>query len=210
MTRKLFIYWLLLLIPQGQQAQRLINLNKIKWNQNAIYLVTRGSLSKGALIANQFNISDKCATHVGIGILENGSLRIFHVTNEENDSPSALARETLESFANLPDAEYLGIWEYQATTTVLQQLRNLLYAYFAKHITFDFNFNADDDESMYCSEFCAKILKTLHPNLDYPLVDAQLDAVYRVALDRETLHYWPVDFFEYDGKFVKVYETWIY
>ena len=199
-----------LLLSQLGLAQHLKNLDKVQLNPKAMYLVTRGTTSKGAIIANQFNLSDRCSTHVGIGIVENGYLKIFHVTNEEKDSPSALAKETVQRFVDVTDAEYLSIWECQTATANVALLRNLLYSYFGEKIAFDFNFNDEDDENMYCSEFCVKVLKKLNSDFNFPLVEIQLDSFYSLALGRETLKYWPVDFFQRDGNFVKIYETWIY
>ena len=204
---RLFIVCLLFNFEPGQ-SQHLKNFDKINLGQQAFFLVTRGTRSKGDFIAQKFNISDKCSTHIGIGIIENGSLKIFNVTNEEKDSPSALVREAIERFINQPDIEYFSIWECRASPEELQELQLLLYDYLKRKVAFDFDFSADDDANMYCSEFCAKILKTLHPDSHYPLTEIKLDPFYSLALERKILLYWPVDFFQSNARFKKIYEVY--
>lgn len=204
-----YLIILSLLLVECGCAQQRKNFDKIHWQPENIYLVTRGTSSKSALIAERFNLDDKCSTHVGIGLVIHGNFRIFHVTNTENDSPSALVNESIGHFTNLPDALYCSIWEYNASAAAVQRLQDILQLYLEKRMTFDFNFDAEDDQSMYCSEFCAKVL--LQTGIfDFPLVEAPLDYLCRAALGRETLYYWPVDFFQKESGFHKIYETWLY
>lgn len=203
----LIAIFLLFNIDDGR-AQQLKNFDKIILHEQAFFLVTRGTRSKGNFIAEKFNLNDKCSTHVGIGIIENGSLKIFNVTNEEKDSPSALVREAVERFINLPDIEYFSIWECRATPETLQELQRLLYDHLKRKVAFDFDFNPADDANMYCSEFCAKILKALHPDFEYALTETKLDPFYSLALERKTLLYWPVDFFQSNSLFKKIYDVY--
>ena len=202
-------YSFLLLLGQFATAQQWKNFDKVKWNAQSFYLITRATDSKIPLIAEQFNTSDWCSTHVGIGIVDKEQFKIFHVTNLEKDSPSAVVRESIESFIDLPDATYLSIWECTVGDALTQQIREVLSSYFKKKIAFDYDFNAEDDEQMYCSEFCVKVLRDANTPFDFKTVEKPLGDLYGSVLGRPNLIYWPVDFFQKDSRFHKIYESWL-
>lgn len=189
-------------------GQFLKNFDVLQLRPDSFYLVTRGTLSKGALIAEKFNRSDRCSTHIGIAIFENSTLKIYNVTNEDRDSPSALVLQASESFTNLPDIDYFGIWEYRSSAAQISTLKTILQNHIRQKIEFDFDFNESDNDKMYCSEFCAKVLRLLDPTLDFALSEIPLDAFHSMMLGRKTLRYWPVDFFQSDLRFVKIYESY--
>lgn len=198
----------LCLHPFFCKGQFLKNIDTLSLKPDSFYLVTRGTLSKGTLIAEKFNRADRCSTHIGIAILENNVLKIYHVTNEDLDSASALVAQAPESFTNLPDVHYFGIWEYHSTPEQLLKLRAIVQNYIPQKIEFDFDFNESDNDKMYCSEFCAKVLHQLDPTFDFVLTETALDSFHSMMLGRKTLRYWPVDFFQSDARFKLVYERY--
>lgn len=189
------------------EAQHSCDLKSIALRQNSIYLVCRGTQQKMGFIAEKFNLKDKNITHVGIGIVENDSLIIYNVNNIESGN-SALQIENPKTFTAPPDVFYFSLWEYRSTSKAIKKLKKILKRYTLKPIVFDMNFNEKDNENLYCSEFCAKVLLELYPtSFSFPLTEKKLDQAYSGLLERKILRYYPVDFFQIDNRFHKVYEA---
>jgi len=179
-----------------------------KFRNNAFYVVCRGSEQKLAMIADGFNLKDKNITHIGIGIVKNGMLRVYNVTNT-TDADSALICQNLQEFGMLPDIHYLSIWEYRCSRTKRLNMRKIIETMAAERITFDMDFNVEDDDRLYCSEFCAKVLLRLDPDgFQFPLTRRSLNNFYQTVLNREHLDYYPVDFFQSHTGFRKIYEQY--
>jgi len=184
-------------------------LDRLLVEENVFYLACRGTKSKAGLIAEKFNLTDPCSTHVGIGIMADGKLQIYNVTNEHSGGQSALVMDSVESFTGLPDATYFCLWRCRVSSEKIEKLKAILLDYEKKSIAFDFDFDAATDDKLYCSEFCAKVLCELDAvKFNFPLSEIALDSFYSMALKRKTLKYWPVDFFEQTGQFGKIYEIY--
>lgn len=186
-------------------AQEKIGSTLIPLNKNSFYLVCRGTHQKIGFIAEEFNATDKFSTHVGIGIYEKGRFLIFNVTNaslEESD----LVQETLTAFSTLADIRYLSLWECHSTKEELCKLKKILHSYTSRKISFDTDF-AENNNKYYCSEFCATVLKTLNATaFSFSLLEKPLLPFYSNVLHRNVLKYYPVDFFQKNPKFRKVFE----
>ena len=74
MKSVLFNCFLLVLFNQVGFSQNILP-------KNSIYVVCRGTTLKRSLIGDGFNISNKNITHIGIGYVENDSLKIYNVSN---------------------------------------------------------------------------------------------------------------------------------
>ena len=69
------------------------------------------------------------------------------------------------------------------------------------------DFNEKDNDNLYCSEFSAKVLMALNPKtFQFPLKKVRLNHFYSQSLGRKTLRYYPVDFFQANAEFNKVFE----
>lgn len=171
-----------------------------------IYLFGRGTRTKSALIAHQFNIIDTNITHVGIGFLENGQLNLYNVS--DNNRGSALKIDSLESFIESPDVYYLEIWQLEITLDIFEKMANDCKRYAAKRIFFDNSFIIANDDSLYCSEFCAKVLESANrQDLSFVPRHFVLDnSFYEAFLERKILVYFPVDFFQENSFFSKIFE----
>lgn len=174
---------------------------------NSVYLICTGSRQKQGFIAERFNLKDHDATHVGLGIVEHNQLLIFSVDNDRG-SQSALQAVTLDDFARSNGLRYLSIWEYKSSKKTLKKLKQILCKFLQRKIVFDMDFDSGN-EKLYCSEFCAVVLqKWNHREFCYQQSEKKLDDLYRGLLNRSSLHYYPVDFFQIDGKFKKIYENY--
>jgi hypothetical protein len=197
---------MLVLLELQLYSQAVANFESLSLNQNSFYLVCSGSHQKQGLIAEQFNISDKNATHVGIGVVEENVLAIYNVNNDQEVN-SALSVENFKSFTSDRDLRYCSIWEYKSTRKEIRKLAKILRNQLSKRIVFDMDFDVSNNK-LYCSEFCSKVLNRWNPKLfEFELTQKKLDSFYSTALSREILYYFPVDFFQVNLKFKKIYEA---
>lgn len=182
-------------------------LSKLDFQDDTIYLVTRGTLSKTHFIADDFNLNDRFSTHVGLAVVQQDSLVIYHVSREERTQPDALYVDGLETFWGAPDVYYGAIWKFVTNAQTVARFTQLLAASKHSNIAFDMDFNPDDDAKQYCSEFCVKTLRSVFPEqFSVALVNKPLESFYKVALQKEALRYWPVDFYTTTPQFAKIFE----
>jgi hypothetical protein len=157
------------------------------------------------MIAGQFNYQDTSCTHIGIGVFVNGKERIYQVSDEAGPGHSALQADTLESFLHGYDVYYFSIWKSAASLQARERLQAVCESYRKKKITFDAGFRLGDGDTLYCSEFCQQILKQL--GYDFRPRETKLQNPFQISfLERDTLYYFPVDFFQKNKRFTKIAE----
>ena len=52
----------------------------LKLNEDNIYLICRGTTNKQNFIAENFNLTNKDITHIGVGIYEDDGLKVFNIS----------------------------------------------------------------------------------------------------------------------------------
>jgi len=179
----------------------------IQLKENTIYIFARGTTTKSGIIAHAFNIADTNITHVGIGFYEGHTTRIYNVADVTNKT-GALLIDSLETFISGEDVYYFEIWEATVTDREFITFRKCLKKEASKHIVFDSFFKLQDDDTLYCSEFCNKILqKTDISKFNFKPSSVLLNnPLYENILGRKKLLYFPVDFFEQNKYFKKIFE----
>lgn len=178
--------------------------NRIKTDKNSFYIVCRGTTTKISFITD-FNLKDKNITHVGIGVIDNGKMKIYHVDNSDLGNGSLFVQQLFD-FVSPFDIKYLSVWEYKSNEEQIEKLKSILNMYTKKRIEFDMEFDENGDSKFYCSEFCSKVLLTWKPIFNFKKVNKKLDLIYSNTLKRDSVLYYPVDFFQVDNKFVKIFE----
>jgi len=174
-------------------------------SDTAIYIFARGSKTKAGAIARRFNVADTLISHVGIGYVESGMVRIFNMVDDRLPGESALLIDTYESFIDR-GTTYVSIWKADSTLAELQKLKKELAGFAKKNIEFDYLFELGS-EKLYCSELCYQLLhQTNAAKYDYVPRVAELEEFHSTILGRKNLIYYPVDFFQQKG-FVKVFEA---
>lgn len=202
---KSFCFFLLVCFSVNLTAQNAVE--NIKFTENTIYVFCRGTKTKSGLVAGKFNIKDKLITHVGIGFVENNVLKIYNVIDCDS-SKTALVTDNLKSFIG-DKAYYLSIWKCKNNLEEFSKLKEACNKQGRKKVYFDYSFNLNgQDNILYCSEFCSRMLKisnsikfNFHPN------KMKLESFYKAVLRREELIYYPVDFFQDNKNFLKIFET---
>lgn len=181
---------------------------KLQLKENKIYIFCRGTKAKLSLIAHQFNLIDTNITHTGIGFVENERVSIYNVTDNSNHLKSALVLDSIESYISSPEVFFLSIWEFNNTIKEFHNLKFSLGEYQNRKVVFDSFFNINHDDTLYCSEFCALILNEIGTDkyLFRPTAISLNNPLYQSYLERKTLVYFPVDFFESNKKFKLIFK----
>lgn len=173
----------------------------INVDRSYLYFFCRGTKAKSGIIAQQFNLVDKKATHVGLGYFDSGKKMLFvaHMSNEKDDNGYYLRHETLQDFLSGEEVAYASAWAVIVSEKILDsviinislqlQCRNSLY--------FDEKFDIQTDSFLYCSEFCIKVLPVaLQKKLIIkPTIKNLNNSLLENFLCRTKLNYYPVDFF---------------
>lgn len=203
----------LLFVSKFIFSQRKLEFEKIKQqiktNELSIYIFCRGTKSKSALIAHEFNYSDTNITHIGIGLINKNGFTIYNVSDIPSKTNSAFRVDSLESFLNSNDVYYFSIWEYKSTKLEIKDLINFCNSFKSKKIIFDNSFLLTNGDTLYCSEFCANVLKKIN-NKKFELNSNRIrlnNALYEAVLQRAIFDFFPVDFFEKTQFFKKIYAT---
>lgn len=91
---------------------------------------------------------------------------------------------------------------------VVEKAKKTCLQMFRKPVWFDGSFIIANDDSLYCSEFCARVLNNLGVTaLKFNPITIELkNAFFQSVLERNFLTYFPVDFFESTNLFKKVFE----
>lgn len=209
----LFIFLAFPNLMNAQNKVRINNINliekKLKLTKTEIYIICRGTLRKSALIAHTFNYTDTNITHIGVGFIENGKLLIYNVIDIYEKNKSALIVDSLESFLLDKDAYYYSIWKVESNYKEVEKLKLSCFKIAQKKIFFDIAFNNTYDDTLYCSEFCVRALKMANNKKFnfYPAKKKLSNALYEAVLKRKELIYFPVDFFQKDNRFKKIFES---
>lgn len=176
-----------------------------KLNEDNIYLICRGTKNKQNLIAKNFNITNKEITHIGIGIYENESLKIFNVSVDKKINNKSLIVETFKDFINIIDIFHIEVWAINESNENKIKLKSILNKYMEKNIAFDYSFNLNDNENYYCSEFVAKILNELN-SFQYNTNKKEVNRILKKITKADEFEYFPVDFFLQNPNIIQIYK----
>ncbi len=183
-----------------------INFNK----ENTFFIVGRGTKSKSTIIANKFNVINKNLTHIGIGVFVKDSFLIYNVSDTKNERNCFIRKENLKSFLEVQrDTYYAAIWKCTLSSKILGEVIYLLDSVSKRNIVFDSRFNIKNDDTLYCSEFCAYILNNLisYKFNFHPTTMQLKDGLIKSYFQKEELIYFPVDFFAQSKKIKKIIEA---
>lgn len=180
-------------------------INQLEFEENAIYLVVRGTNSKAGWIAKKYNQTNLDATHVGIGLWGNKEFEVFHISDELSERGDNLFRENILEFITRDDLLYVSIWKikHMGSQKFNRIVRSLsVSTQKAQH--FDKQILMGND-SFYCSEYVNDILSENNINL-FKKVKIQLSGFPKSFLDCDSLEYYPVDGFMKSNEIQLVFE----
>jgi len=138
------------------------NINKmIKEGQSLLKegdLVVRLNRDPASRYIRDFNPHDKRYSHSGIVLFENGYPYIFHIVNGEENPGNKLTRDSLSRFCDPRHNAAYAIYRYDMNTDEIKKLKECINKWYGQGIRFDFSFNLQSDDRMYCSEMISKAL----------------------------------------------------
>ena len=208
MVLKLIFAITFLLLFQNLSAQKVV-ISDLKLNDSTIYFFIRGTKAKTVITTEKCNIQDQFSSHVGIGYFDGKQLKIYSVSNENSENESALKIDSLESFFT-SKTKYFAIYKCNNNYEELMIMQSVCDNFAQQKITFDDKFEIDNGNAFYSTEFCANVIKQTNPKkYNYAPLNVNLDETSAAYLGRETLQYFPVDFFQTQNNCSKIYETFI-
>ena len=178
----------------------------LKLNEDNIYLICRGTTNKQNFIAENFNLTNKDITHIGVGIYEDDGLKVFNISIDKKINNSSFIVETFKDFISLNDIFNIEIWKINGCKENTIKLKSILNRYFEKSIGFDFGFDLNDNENFYCSEFVAKTLNELN-DFRYNTTHKESNRILKKITKKEKFEYFPVDFFIQNPNITQVYKN---
>ncbi|MGI8599354.1 MAG: YiiX/YebB-like N1pC/P60 family cysteine hydrolase [Chitinophagaceae bacterium] len=105
-----------------------------------------------------FSRQDKQFSHAGIVIMEDKNPVVYHMINGDESRESKIIKSSFEEFINPKKNYAFGIYRNGLTQKEKQALVSLVTQWYAKGVTFDFNFDLVTNDKMYCSEMIAKAI----------------------------------------------------
>ncbi len=172
-------------------------------SDSCIYIVARGTISKQNLISKKFNIFKNTYTHIGLGLITNDEFLIYNVSMDQKIKNSNLLLQSWDKFKNYEDIISLSIWEYKIDAFDFIIIKEYLSVLKNGKIKFDMQFSLENND-FYCSEFVANVLNKSE-NLEFKPHKKKLISPIKNILEKDTLSYFPVDFFLENQKFKQVY-----
>ncbi|EJL71822.1 YiiX/YebB-like N1pC/P60 family cysteine hydrolase [Chryseobacterium populi] len=182
-------------------------IKNLELDQETIYLIQRGTTGKLGNVAKDFNIKNSYASHLGIGFLENNSLKIYHVYVDKSKNNSNLYIENIDDFIKPEDLNYLSVWKLRnIDSKSFRHIRQTLIQSEKENISFDFKFE-ESNNAYYCSEFIVRKLEESNVKI---MSDHKKKIVGMISqiLKKDTLTYFPVDGFESSRNTTRIFE-WV-
>lgn len=173
-----------------------------------LYMFGRGSDAKSALLSAHFNITGSPISHVGIGVVVDTGIAVAHVVNDAGNRESALWIQSVNEFMLVPGIRYAAVWRKLIHRSEFQKINEQVKALYMQCVTFDYDFQIGGQYRLYCSEFCALLLRDLFrgDKICEPVQKILNNDLLEAYLNRKVFTYYPVDFFIPGGRFHMLWE----
>jgi hypothetical protein len=121
-------------------------------------LVVRLNRDPASQFIKNFNQHDKSFSHSGIVLYENGYPYVYHIINGEENHDNKLRRDSLGCFCDPRRNMAYGIFRYDMNADEIKKMKDCIHKWYAQGVQFDFAFNLESNDRMYCSEMISKAL----------------------------------------------------
>jgi hypothetical protein len=121
-------------------------------------LVVRLNRDPASRYIKDFNPHDKKYSHSGIVLFENGHPYIFHIVNGEDNPVNKLRKDSLSRFCDPRQNMAYAVFRYDMKNNEIEKLKECINKWYIQGISFDFLFNLQSNDKMYCSEMISKAL----------------------------------------------------
>ena len=119
-------------------------------------IILRRGYGVDSTISTNFSQGEKRYSHVGFISQTAKGIFVIHVVEDKEKSLNGLYVESLGEF--LDKVSIWAIYRYNFLQKNSKKMMNYIDDLKKINITFDIEFNLDDDEKMYCSEFIYKVI----------------------------------------------------
>lgn len=121
-------------------------------------LVLRLNHDPASQFIKYFNRSDKSYSHAGIVLFENGYPYVYHIVNGDENPGEQIKKDSLLHFCDPRKNFGFGIYRYKIDEGEVKKLKALILGWQKQEVQFDYRFDLETDQRMYCSEMIAKAL----------------------------------------------------
>ncbi|HEX5150689.1 MAG TPA: YiiX/YebB-like N1pC/P60 family cysteine hydrolase [Parafilimonas sp.] len=121
-------------------------------------LVVRLNRDPASRYIKDLNPHDKKYSHSGIVLFENGHPFIFHMVSGEGNPGNELRKDPLSRFCDPRKNIAYAIFRYDMNSDEIKKLKDCINTWYKQEISFDFSFNLQSNDKMYCSEMISKAL----------------------------------------------------
>ena len=138
------------------------------WNRYAVdtavsllrsgYLVVRLGEGAESYMLAQMNRRDKSYSHCGLVMVENGYPFVYHSIGGEDNPDQRLRRDSADFFFSPQHNMRIAIFRYDLAENKVNDLRNIVAAYYKQRPKFDMQFDLATDDKLYCAEFIYKAI----------------------------------------------------
>lgn len=201
-------FFLIIVIFSFRKSSSLnTRIKNLDFKEQTIYLIQRGTTGKLGNLAKDYNIKNKYASHLGIGFMENNTLKIYHVYVDKNQKNNNLYTESIDEFIKPEDLNYLSLWQLKnIDTEKFNTIKKTLEQSEKENILFDYSFD-ENNKAYYCSEYIVIELKKSNIEIMSERKKSLIGMAKQI-LKKDTLTYFPVDGFEKNNTATKIFE-WI-
>jgi hypothetical protein len=119
-------------------------------------LITRTGKDYTSESLRSLNQRDKTYSHCGIISIEHDSIFVYHAIGGDFNPDQKIRRDALEDFAEPYSNKGIGLFRFNITDSIKQQVVLLAKDEFKRGIMFDMDFDLKTDNRVYCAEFVYK------------------------------------------------------
>lgn len=132
---------------------------------------------------NRFIFSNsKKYSHVGIVSIENDTVFVYHALGGRESVTNQLRKDELLHYCNKKATIEVSFYRYKLSENEILKVAELLKTLHQKQIIFDVNFDLEEDECLYHTEFVRYVLISATSNSDIVPVSSFLGRKY-ISID---------------------------
>ena len=145
-----------------RSTNRMNNPENLRAVDSAVAMLHSGDLAlrTGADVISymlcQLNQKDKTFSHCGVVIIEHGYPFVYHSIGGEDNPDEKLRRDSASFFFSPANNRGLGIARFDADSTHLNRLQQVVRKWYRKGPKFDLAFDLQTNDRLYCAEFVYK------------------------------------------------------
>ncbi|WP_209389209.1 YiiX/YebB-like N1pC/P60 family cysteine hydrolase [Chryseobacterium sp. RR2-3-20] len=188
-------------------------INNVNPEKNFLYIIYRKTDTKNGIVAQSYNQYGSTMSHVSIGVVSNhNEFNVFHLLKKKGRNiKNDFWISDLKGFFDDEDENITGaeIWKsnFQLSSQQLSKIKFTVDSLNSSPIKFDFSFDFENHDKMYCSEFVYFVLNKIdfYKYDKVSLCSKEISGIHKSLLGTSVLYYLPVDFLYVDQRFVKIY-----